>query len=159
MSREMDEFIAHDREAHPGCSYSTSSETSCQSSSSSGGGGLTCDTIVKVTRMCPRERPMVVYSKKQSNVDVTEMEDGGALGFGLGGVIGGLFGGQQPDSALGPWSALQDIFGAIDRGQQQFPQHRGPPQHAFPRPGQGTDRGSGSSDFMPGSRSGPSERV
>jgi hypothetical protein len=157
----MDEFIARDREEHPGCSYSTSSETSCHSSNSAHGGGLICDTIVKVTRMCPRERPMVIYSKKQSNVDASELEDGGALG--LGGGLGGLFGGE-PGAALGPWSALQDIFGAIDR-QEQIPNggFGGAPRpwgNISGAPGSGRGyRADRDSDFMPGSRSGPSEKV
>lgn len=61
MDKE-DEIIKEDRLQHPNCSYARSLQQSCSNKN----GEFTCETIKKINRMCPNERPVVIFSENMS---------------------------------------------------------------------------------------------
>ena len=65
----MEEAIAADREEHPGCSYSQSSQSSYQRR----GSETTMETIERVHRQCRGEQPVEIYrNTSQSSGDADE---------------------------------------------------------------------------------------
>jgi len=52
LSAEEQELIQRDREAHPGCFYSTALSQSCRSIN----GDSKCEIAKKIFRQCPGER-------------------------------------------------------------------------------------------------------
>ena len=57
---EEEEIVRKDKLDHPNCGYSISTSKSC----STRDGIFVCETLKKINRMCPNERPVTVYSNK-----------------------------------------------------------------------------------------------
>jgi hypothetical protein len=141
MDDELSEIIARDRESHPNCGYSESTSTSC----SSGNG---CETIREIMRMCPRQRPVTIYSKSERN-DYSDVQSNS--------IFPGLFGSRGvtgvDDIAGDPWSILNGIFGGIEQNEAEFRRKAGNPGPKLFKEAD-TD-----TSFISGSRKGSSERI
>lgn len=110
-----EDIIAKDKEEHPECFYGESSSMRC--SNNDDGGDFICKTIRNIQRMCPRKRPVTIYSStEQTRPDQTESGfhtfdpfagfqipgDGSGGGFGamdndLFAVFGRMLGGGHPE--------------------------------------------------------------
>ncbi|CEG38580.1 uncharacterized protein PHALS_08644 [Plasmopara halstedii] len=69
LSDEEQELIQRDREANPGCFYSTALSQSCRSIN----GDNKCEIIKKIFRQCPNARKELISNRKE----ITEDEYGG----------------------------------------------------------------------------------
>ncbi|KUF94692.1 hypothetical protein AM588_10008086 [Phytophthora nicotianae] len=69
LSDEEQELIQQDREANPGCFYSTALSQSCRSIN----GDSKCEIIKKIFRQCPNARKELISNRKE----ITEDEHGG----------------------------------------------------------------------------------
>ena len=120
MDPSIDDIIAKDRAEHPNCSYSESSQHVCSSSMNN---NTTCEIITEIRRMCPRERPVKIYSKTERNTG----DEGSLDEEGFGGIFGSARGFES--FPVDPWSALNRIFGGIE----ELPPHstRRPPVEGF----------------------------
>lgn len=68
LSEEEQELIQKDREANPGCFYSTALSQSCRSIN----GDSKCEIIKKIFRQCPNSRKELISNRKE----ITEDEHG-----------------------------------------------------------------------------------
>lgn len=145
---EDEEIIAKDKQAHPDCGYSVST----QSTYSNTNGEVVSETIKSLMRMCPGKRPEPIYTKKVTDGSHSgDFHSKGPTGFGLFGDAPLLqeFGSQldhfanELDQFLSQ-GGLGDIFRS-PFGQQQprqpqpaLPPHRQRPVEDKPRmPGRG----------------------
>ncbi|CAH0522217.1 unnamed protein product [Peronospora belbahrii] len=69
LTDEEQELIQNDREANPGCFYSTALSQSCRSIN----GDSKCEIIKKIFRQCPNSRKELISNRKE----ITEDEHGG----------------------------------------------------------------------------------
>ncbi|KAL3674615.1 hypothetical protein V7S43_000558 [Phytophthora oleae] len=74
LSDEEQELIQKDREANPGCFYSTALSQSCRSIN----GDSKCEIIKKIFRQCPNTRKELISNRKE----ITEDEHGGEAAAG-----------------------------------------------------------------------------
>ena len=124
MDESDERVIAKDQAEHPGCVYSRSYTKSCRFESSKG--GMVCDSLKRVLRQCPGERPVPVIDSRTSGpaqdaagaglFDI--LRDFGGLGGGGGGGGGGASGSNSAagaDESTDPWrrevDALMGAFG------------------------------------------------
>lgn len=148
---EKEDIIAADKKKYPGCFHSEASQMNCSNSGENG--EFICETIRSIQRMCPRQRPVTIFSSKEQSDDVP----GGMLGmFGGGGRVAGAEEFGQSD----PFSMLESIFGGnfpgvSIEGSTGGHSHRGNP-HAIARHG---DSKVPVVAGIPGEARGPIERV
>ncbi|KAG7378249.1 hypothetical protein PHYPSEUDO_010313 [Phytophthora pseudosyringae] len=74
LSDEEQELIQKDREASPGCFYSTALSQSCRSIN----GDSKCEIVKKIFRQCPNARKELISNRKE----ITEDEHGGEAAAG-----------------------------------------------------------------------------
>jgi hypothetical protein len=74
LSDEEQELIQKDRDANPGCFYSTALSQSCRSMN----GDSKCEIVKKIFRQCPNARKELISNRKE----VTEDEHGGEAAAG-----------------------------------------------------------------------------
>uniref|UniRef100_H3GM09 Uncharacterized protein n=1 Tax=Phytophthora ramorum TaxID=164328 RepID=H3GM09_PHYRM len=74
LSDEEQELIQKDREANPGCFYSTALSQSCRSIN----GDSKCEIIKKIFRQCPNSRKELISNRKE----ITEDEHSGEASTG-----------------------------------------------------------------------------
>ena len=104
-----EEAIRVDRQAHPHCHYSTSIQQFFSFSSEAGQSNETQRTIM---RICPGERPVPIFKKKDSNK--SDGSDGTAVDhWGNNGHFPGMPGGQSPlpGGSEGIESLINSFFG------------------------------------------------
>ena len=60
----MEDVVKNDNKKFPHCGYSTSSSMKCNTTEE---GHYVCETIKSIQRLCPGERPIVIYNEKEQN--------------------------------------------------------------------------------------------
>lgn len=114
---DRNDVIAKDKESHPDCYYSESSQMKCSNSGEQG--GLICETIRNIQRLCPKKKAVTIYStKEQSRSDESE----GISGF-------GSFGADQGHQHMDPFALFGSMLGGLPGGVPgdnpfPHPQHR-----------------------------------
>ena len=131
---ELSAAIQKDKEGHPDCNYGLTTSQKCESIN----GTMHCETIKRVLRYCPGERPCEIFSS--SNKDEGNRSGGGSGGVGLGG-----FGdnNHELDHMHDQMRQLERLFDRFSGGNvfggngsffQDFPQ-----QHLYPNASERTE--------------------
>lgn len=113
-SYQIQKSIDEDRKLYPHCGYSTQQSTSCSSSAES---GYVCETINRIQRLCPNEKPVTILSSKNIAKNPNRYLDSESndkdfdasflpnLFSGKSSMFGGLFSSAPED----PFKRLEDV--------------------------------------------------
>jgi hypothetical protein len=147
----FDDIITDDKKSHPNCNYSYYSQRQCRSIN----GDSVCELAKKISRMCPGERPVEIFSK-------TSRDDSSGL------VPHDIFGGNEDfdfpiPKIADPFSMLEKFMRGIDglspdkRSSDRSTTPLDPPHRSYgDRPGAGSENPRRTID---GHVSGPIEKI
>jgi hypothetical protein len=122
---QEDEIVRKDKLLYPNCNYSRALSKSCSTKD----GAFVCETVKKVTRLCPNQKPVTVYSN--SSTTNSKEGDTGQDGFispfdlfkelNRGGSFAGIdFGGATPPPARRPQPPPPPSQPQLDNGETIF---------------------------------------
>jgi hypothetical protein len=105
MSEE--EIISRDRQANPGCHYSSSSSHVCSSQN----GSFVCEVLKQIQRNCPGKRPESIFYSKTVDDGAKGIPDMPNITADIEKHFGGLQGGMNPFGMFGDLlGRLPDMF-------------------------------------------------
>lgn len=103
-----EEIVKQDKLQHPTCRYATYLSQACTTKN----GEFVCETTKRIDRMCPKEKPVTVFSSSKQHIGDSE---------------------SRPSSdAIGPFSSY-DILKELMKGGMAVPKPRSPPNQPVPK--------------------------